>query len=113
MNRQVCSSFNVLSRYIFSGYDNRDGYFWNVNKNCKNVRFNTLKEAKEWVNNAIRKEKILEELKARFTSDEILTRAKRDGETPMGFLMSYIKDEYGLPKQEAFPIAEQVLAKTI
>ena len=104
---------NKVSRYIFSNYDNKDGYFWNVNKNCKNVLFSTLKEAKEWVNNAIRKEKILEEMKARFTTDEILARSKRDGERPMGFLMSYIKDEYGLPKQEAFPIAVQVLAETI
>jgi hypothetical protein len=56
-------NINKVSRYIFSGYDNSDGYFWNVNKNCKNVRFNTLKEAKEWVNNVIRKEKILEEIK--------------------------------------------------
>ena len=44
-------NINKVSSYIFSGYGNKNEYFWNVNKNCKNVRFNTLKEAKEWVNN--------------------------------------------------------------
>ena len=42
-------NINKVSSYIFSGYGNKNGYFWNVNKNCKNVRFDTLKEAKEWV----------------------------------------------------------------
>ena len=90
---------NKVSRYIFSGYDNSDGYVWNVNKNCKNVFFGTLKEAKEWVNNAIRKEEILEEMRATSTSDEILARSKKDGKRAWGLLMSYI-------------IAEQVLAET-
>lgn len=49
-------NINKVSSYIFSGYGNKNGYFWNVNKNCKNVRFGTLKEAKEWVNNAIAKQ---------------------------------------------------------
>ena len=41
-----------LSRYIYEG--GRDGYYWNVNKDGRNVCFNTLREAKEWINEKIK-----------------------------------------------------------
>lgn len=40
-----------LSRYIYEG--GRDGYYWNVNKDGRNVCFNTLREAKEWINKQV------------------------------------------------------------
>jgi hypothetical protein len=43
-----------LSRYIVTGFSNKSGYVWNVNKDEKNVRFNTLKEAKEYINKQIK-----------------------------------------------------------
>lgn len=43
-----------LSRYIYEG--GRDGYYWNVNKDGRNVCFNTLREAKEWINKQINKQ---------------------------------------------------------
>ena len=39
-----------ISRYICNGYGNTNGYYWNVNKNGQNRRFDTQKEAKEWIN---------------------------------------------------------------
>ena len=43
-----------LSRYIVTGFSNKSGYVWNVNKDEKNVHFNTLKEAKEYINKQIK-----------------------------------------------------------
>lgn len=41
------------SRYVFHGFDNSKGYYYNVNYNFKNARFDTLREAKEFVNNIL------------------------------------------------------------
>lgn len=43
-----------LSRYIVTGFSDKSGYVWNVNKDEKNVHFNTLKEAKEYINKQIK-----------------------------------------------------------
>lgn len=42
-----------VSRYIFHGFDNTTGYYWNVNFNYQNRLFRTLKEAKDFVNNQL------------------------------------------------------------
>jgi len=42
-----------VSRYIFNGFDNSDGYYWNVNFNFQNACFNTLKEAKAFIDNRL------------------------------------------------------------
>ncbi len=44
-----------LSRYIYEG--GRDGYYWNVN-NGRNVCFNTLREAKEWINKQVNEQQL-------------------------------------------------------
>lgn len=47
--------FNIgkVSKYIFHGFDDSDGYYWNVNKDLKNVHFDTLREAKDYINNKL------------------------------------------------------------
>jgi len=44
--------FNIgkVSKYIFHGFDDSEGYYWNVNKDLKNVHFDTLQEAKKYIN---------------------------------------------------------------
>lgn len=42
-----------LSRSVFEG--GREGSFWNVNKDGRNVCFDTLREAKEWINKRVNK----------------------------------------------------------
>jgi len=37
-----------LSRSVYEL--GREGYWWNVNKDGRNVHFDTLREAKEWIN---------------------------------------------------------------
>ena len=55
------------------------------------------------------KEKILEELKRKLTRDSILDGSERDEESPMGYLLTYIRDNYNLPKTDGWSIAEAVL----
>ena len=43
------------------------------------------------------------------TKWQILEKARRDEERPMGFLLSYIRDNYNLPKTQGWEIAEKVL----
>lgn len=47
--------FNIgkLSKYIVHGFDNSEGYYWNVNLDQQNVHFNTLREAKCFINNKL------------------------------------------------------------
>lgn len=42
-----------LSRYIVTEFSNKSGYVWNVNKDGKNVHFDTLREAKEYINKQV------------------------------------------------------------
>lgn len=43
-----------LSRYICHGFDySVKGFYWNVNKDGRNVRFESLRLAKEWINEQI------------------------------------------------------------
>jgi len=55
------------------------------------------------------KEKILEELKKDLTRDAIINSAIRDEEKPMGYLLTYIRDMYNLPKTDGWNIAVKVL----
>ena len=43
-----------ISRYLY-GCGRDDQYFWNVNKDYKNVCFTSLRKAKEWINEQINK----------------------------------------------------------
>lgn len=43
---------------------------------------------------------IFVEMSTRFTREAVLNCARNDKEKPMGFLLSYIKDIYGLQKTE-------------
>lgn len=42
-----------ISRYLYGG--RTDQYFWNVNKDYKNVCFTSLRQAKRWINEQINK----------------------------------------------------------
>ena len=50
--------FNIgkASKYIFHGFDSSEGYYWNVNWDLKNVHFDTLREAKDFINNKLKKQ---------------------------------------------------------
>lgn len=43
-----------LSRYVISGFGNSTGYVWNVNKDGENSHFDTLKEAKQYINDQLK-----------------------------------------------------------
>jgi len=47
-------NIDKLSRYIVTEFSNKSGYVWNVNKDGKNVRFDTLRGAKEYINKQIK-----------------------------------------------------------
>lgn len=42
-------------------------------------------------------------------SDFIRSSAKKDNESPLGFLLTYLKDNYSLTKIEGYPIAEKII----
>ena len=44
---------NKVSRYIFHGFNNANGWYWNVCFNFQNAHFDTLKEAKDFVNSKL------------------------------------------------------------
>lgn len=54
--------------------------------------------------------KMYEHLLKTLTPATIIQRAKRDGEKPMGFLLTYIRD-MGLPKTSGWIVAEAVLSR--
>lgn len=41
--------------------------------------------------------------------EKIIISAKMDGETPLGFLLTYLKDMYFLPKVCGYGVAERIL----
>lgn len=43
-------NINKAGKYIFHGFNNSEGYYWNVNWNMRNVHFDTLREAKDFIN---------------------------------------------------------------
>lgn len=45
-----------VSRYIFHGFGNKEGHYWNVNFNQRNALFHTLREAKAFINNKLVKQ---------------------------------------------------------
>ena len=55
------------------------------------------------------KKEIFAELSTTLTRERIVEGAIRDNEKPMGFLITYIRDMYGLPKTEGRSIAEDLL----
>lgn len=55
------------------------------------------------------KEEIFNDILKYWSRSDILERAKRDNERPMGTLLTYIKDVYNLPKIQGWDIAERVI----
>lgn len=55
------------------------------------------------------KEEIFNDILRYWSRSDILERAKRDNERPMGTLLTYIKDVYNLPKPQGWEIAERVI----
>ena len=53
--------------------------------------------------------KIFKELSSKFTREAILNCARNDREKPYGFLICFIRDNYGLPKMEGHEIAMDLL----
>lgn len=56
-----------------------------------------------------RLEKIYAELEQTLTREQIIRGSRRDGEKPLGYLLTYLKDNYGLPKQAGFKVATDTL----
>ena len=52
---------------------------------------------------------IKEEVLKNFTKTSLIEKCRRDDEMPMGVLLTYIKDMYGLPKTQGWDIAVAVL----
>lgn len=43
--------------------------------------------------------------------DTILRGAQRDEETPAGYLLTHLKDNYGLPKPEGWIVVNYIIAR--
>lgn len=43
------------------------------------------------------------------TIEDINRTAERDCEKPLGVLLTYLRDRFGIPKPDGYPIAEAVL----
>lgn len=54
-------------------------------------------------------EEIFDDIKSKLTHYDVIKGAIRDKEKPMGFLLTYMKDVYGIPKTRGFHIAERLL----
>ena len=54
-------------------------------------------------------EKIYTECITALNTETIIRCAERDEETPFGFLLSYLKDMYFLPKICGYGVAERIL----
>lgn len=54
-------------------------------------------------------EKIYTECITALNRETIIRCAERDEETPFGFLLSYLKDMYFLPKVCGYGVAERIL----
>ena len=52
---------------------------------------------------------IFNEIISQLSKDTIINGAMKDNEMPMGFLLTYIKDMYNIPKPQGWKIAEAVL----
>lgn len=52
---------------------------------------------------------IFNEIIGQLSKDTIINGAMKDNEMPMGFLLTYIKDMYNIPKPQGWKIAEAVL----
>ena len=56
-----------------------------------------------------RQKEVFCELSTTLTSRYITGHAARDNEKPMGFLLTYIRDMYDMPKTEGWNVAEALL----
>jgi hypothetical protein len=56
-----------------------------------------------------RQKEVFCELTSDLTREKIIEKAARDGEKPMGFLLTYIRDRYNMPKSEGWNVAESLL----
>lgn len=45
------------------------------------------------------------------SADIILLGAQRDEETPAGYLLTHLKDNYGLPKPEGWIVVNYIIAR--
>ena len=54
-------------------------------------------------------EKIYTECVTALNRETVIRCAERDEETPFGFLLSYLKDMYFLPKVCGYGVAERIL----
>lgn len=54
-------------------------------------------------------EKIYAECITALDRETIIRCAERDEESPLGFLLSYLKDMYFLPKYYGYVVAERIL----
>lgn len=54
-------------------------------------------------------EKIYTECITAFDRDTIVRCAERENETPLGYLLTYLKDMYFLPKYYGWGVAEKIL----
>ena len=54
-------------------------------------------------------EKIYTECITALNRETIIKCAERDEETPLGFLLSYLKDMYFLPKYYGYGVAKRIL----
>ena len=52
---------------------------------------------------------VFNEIIKNLNGDDIINGAIRDDEKPIGYLLTYIKDEYNIPKKEGWNIAEAIL----
>ena len=56
-----------------------------------------------------RQKEVFCELTSRLTREKIIGKAIHDGEKPMGFLLTHIRDLYNMPKSEGWNVAESLL----
>ena len=56
-----------------------------------------------------RQKEVFCELTNDLTRGKIIGKAAHDGEKPMGFLLTYIRDLYDMPKSEGWNVAESLL----
>lgn len=60
-------------------------------------------------NNMADTEKIYTECITAFDRETIIRCAERGNETPFGYLLTYLKDMYFLPKYYGYGVAERIL----
>lgn len=72
------------------------------------VIYTERKQAMEIKLNTKQKE-VFCELTSTLTRERIIGKAAHDEEKPMGYLLTYIRDMYNMPKTEGWNVAEALL----